>query len=232
MKSLIAAYEQLPIGSPLEAGNLVGPLIDEAAVEHMQEALAEVKKNGGKILHGGQRKSGLYVVPAIVEAKNDWPVVQHETFAPILYVMGYATLAEAIALQNGVPQGLSSAIFTTDLREAEQFLPRPAAIAASPTSTSAPAAPRSAAPSAARRKPAAAARAGPTRGRRTCAGRPSRSTTRMPCRWRRGSSSAIKQNSWRAWLLLSRGPAGSWALHQPLMGARACFKPCIKANFL
>ena len=120
--ALVAAYKSLPVGSPLEAGNLVGPLIDEAAVEHMQEALAEVRKNGGKILHGGERRFGLYVTPAIVEAQNHWPVVQHETFAPILYVMGYRTLDEAIALQNGVPQGLSSAIFTTDVRESERFL--------------------------------------------------------------------------------------------------------------
>jgi len=120
--SLVAAYKSLPVGDPLEAGNLVGPLIDETAVEHMQAALAKVRESGGKILYGGQRKFGLYVVPAIVAARNDWPVVQHETFAPILYVMGYKTLTEAIALQNGVPQGLSSAIFTTDLRESEQFL--------------------------------------------------------------------------------------------------------------
>ena len=130
VKSLVAAYAQLPIGNPLEAGNLVGPLIDEAAVANMQASLAAVKKAGGKILHGGQpvrqaqgrRQKGTYVVPAIVEAKNDWAVVQHETFAPILYVMGYKDLDEAIALQNGVPQGLSSAIFTTDVRESERFL--------------------------------------------------------------------------------------------------------------
>ena len=126
--ALIAAYKQLPIGSPLEAGNLVGPLIDLLAVQNMQNAIAELKKSGGRVLHGGERLTGkdypggLYVVPCIAEARNEWPVVQHETFAPILYVMGYRTLAEAIALQNGVPQGLSSAIFTTDLREAEQFL--------------------------------------------------------------------------------------------------------------
>jgi aldehyde dehydrogenase (NAD+) len=120
--ALVAAYQSLPIGSPLETGNLVGPLIDEAAVAQMQEALAQVRKQGGRILHGGERKSGLYVAPAIVEARNDWPVVQHETFAPILYVIGYKTLDEAIALQNGVPQGLSSAIFTTDVRESERFL--------------------------------------------------------------------------------------------------------------
>jgi aldehyde dehydrogenase (NAD+) len=121
-ESLITAYKQLPIGSPLQAGNLVGPLIDEAAVENMMKALAELKKQGGRILFGGGRLKGNYVTPCIAEARNEWSVVQHETFAPILYVMGYKTLDEAIALQNGVPQGLSSAIFTTDLREAEQFL--------------------------------------------------------------------------------------------------------------
>ncbi|MBL9218213.1 MAG: aldehyde dehydrogenase family protein [Opitutaceae bacterium] len=122
VKSLVAAYKQLPIGSPLEPGNLVGPLIDAAAVDAMQQAIAGLKKEGGRILHGGGRLAGNYVTPCIAEAKNWWPVVQHETFAPILYVMGYKTLDEAVAMQNGVPQGLSSAIFTTDLREAEQFL--------------------------------------------------------------------------------------------------------------
>jgi len=126
--ALVAAYGQLPVGSPLAAGTLVGPLIDAAAVREMQRALAEVKRAGGRVLVGGEVRrgrawpGGLYVSPAIVEARNDWPVVQHETFAPILYVLTYRTLAEAIALQNGVPQGLSSAIFTTDLREAETFL--------------------------------------------------------------------------------------------------------------
>ena len=122
VKSLVAAYKQLPIGSPLEPGNLVGPLIDAAAVDAMQQAIAGLKKQGGKVLHGGGRLAGNYVTPCIAEAKNWWPVVQHETFAPILYVMGYKNLPDAIAMQNGVPQGLSSAIFTTDLREAEQFL--------------------------------------------------------------------------------------------------------------
>lgn len=128
VSSLVAAYQSLPVGSPLQAGTLVGPLIDALAVQAMQSAVAQAKKAGGKILCGGARvamkdaKNGHYFSPCIIEARNDWPVVQHETFAPILYVMTYRTLAEAIALQNGVPQGLSSAIFTTDLREAEEFL--------------------------------------------------------------------------------------------------------------
>jgi aldehyde dehydrogenase (NAD+) len=126
--SLVSAYESLPIGSPLKSGTLVGPLIDALAVQGMMTSIAEAKKAGGKVLCGGARltgkefPSGNYVAPCIIEAKNDWPVVQHETFAPILYVTSYRTLAEAIELQNGVPQGLSSAIFTTDLREAEEFL--------------------------------------------------------------------------------------------------------------
>jgi len=126
--SLVSAYESLPIGSPLKSGTLVGPLIDALAVQGMMTSIAEAKKAGGKLLCGGARLTGKdfpggnYVTPCIIEAKNDWPVVQHETFAPILYVMSYRTLAEAIELQNGVPQGLSSAIFTTDLREAEEFL--------------------------------------------------------------------------------------------------------------
>ncbi|WP_415910349.1 aldehyde dehydrogenase family protein [Oleiharenicola sp. Vm1] len=126
--ALVAAYQSLPIGSPLKPGTLVGPLIDALAVQAMQTAIAEAKKAGGKVLCGGERLAGkefpggTYVTPCLIEARNEWPVVQHETFAPILYVMSYRTLAEAIALQNGVPQGLSSAIFTTDLREAEEFL--------------------------------------------------------------------------------------------------------------
>ncbi len=120
--ALTSAYRQLPIGNPLKPGTLVGPLIDEAAVAAMQAALDTVCENGGRVLFGGEHLGGTYVTPAIVEADNVWPVVQHETFAPILYVMIYKTLDEAIALQNAVPQGLSSAIFTTDLRESEQFL--------------------------------------------------------------------------------------------------------------
>jgi aldehyde dehydrogenase (NAD+) len=122
------AYAQVRIGNPLDPGTLMGPLIDVAAVEDMMTALDRVTKEGGKVLHGGERLGGAahpggrYVTPCIVEAKNEFPIVQEETFAPILYIIRYRTLDEAIALHNGVPQGLSSAIFTEDLLEAERFL--------------------------------------------------------------------------------------------------------------
>lgn len=127
---LIRIYEQASqrIGNPLEPDTLIGPLIDKNAVSAMQEALEEVQKEGGKVLFGGEvlegpaYRSGCYVRPALVIAENHWPVVQRETFAPILYVLKYHTLEEALALQNGVPQGLSSSIFTDNLREAELFL--------------------------------------------------------------------------------------------------------------
>lgn len=122
IKALLAGYRQVKIGNPLEAGTLMGPLIDAAAVAAMEQAVATACAAGGKVLCGGARLRGNYVTPCVMEAKNDWAVVQHETFAPILYVMTYRTLDEAIALQNGVPQGLSSAIFTNEVREAEMFL--------------------------------------------------------------------------------------------------------------
>ena len=128
VSALVSAYSQLPIGNPLRNETLVGPLIDEDAVKDMMVALKKIKAQGGRILTGGTRLSGrdypggLYVTPCIVEAKNDWPIVQQETFAPILYLITYRELDEALAMHNAVPQGLSSAIFTTDLRESEQFL--------------------------------------------------------------------------------------------------------------
>ena len=126
---LVTAYKGLKIGNPLDAKNHVGPLIDKSAVEDFKNALKKVVEEGGKIVYGGevltgdQYKSGLYVVPAIVEAKNDYHIVQEETFAPILYLIKYTgDVSNAIAIQNGVQQGLSSAIFTNNLREAEMFL--------------------------------------------------------------------------------------------------------------
>ena len=124
---LKAAYTSVRIGNPLDAGTLVGPLIDQAAFAGMQTALASVASEGG-IVHGGQRTlagefpDAYYVHPAIVEMPAQTSTVCHETFAPILYVLRYDTLDQAIALQNSVPQGLSSAIFTGDMREAEQFV--------------------------------------------------------------------------------------------------------------
>ncbi len=125
---LVNAYGQLKIGNPLDQKNHVGPLIDKDAVNMYLDAIEKCKKEGGKflveggVLKGKAYESGCYVKPCIAEAKNSYAIVQHETFAPILYIMNYKTMEEAIALQNGVPQGLSSSIITTHLREAEKFL--------------------------------------------------------------------------------------------------------------
>ncbi len=127
-EKLVHAYKQLKIGNPLNEKNHVGPLIDKDAVNHYLKAIEKCNKEGGKfIVEGGVIKgkgfeSGCYVKPCIAEAKNSFKIVQHETFAPILYIMKYKTMDEAIALQNGVPQGLSSSIITTNLLEAEKFL--------------------------------------------------------------------------------------------------------------
>ncbi len=124
---LKAAYRSLPIGDPREASTLVGPLIDSGARDQMQAALESARAEGGTV-HGGRVVSegvpagGAYVEPAIVEMPGQTETVRRETFAPILYVMGYDTLDEAIALHNGVPQGLASCIFTLDIREAEIFV--------------------------------------------------------------------------------------------------------------
>jgi len=127
--ALVNAYKQLKIGNPLDQSNHVGPLIDQDAVKAYLYALEQVEKEGGKILahgevlSGGEYESGCYVRPAIAEAQNNFNIVQHETFAPILYLMKYSGgIEEAIALQNAVPQGLSSAIMTNNLRDAEKFL--------------------------------------------------------------------------------------------------------------
>jgi len=125
---LAAAYRSLPIGSPLADGTLVGPLIDAAAYQGYADGLAQAQADGGKIVAGGRRvltgeaPEAYYVEPAIVRMPEQSDVVRRETFAPILYVLTYDALEEAIALHNDVPQGLSSSIFTLDLREAERFL--------------------------------------------------------------------------------------------------------------
>lgn len=118
------AYRQVTVGDPLDQANLMGPLIDAQAKEGFVKAVADAKREGGEILFGGHviDRPGYYVQPTLIKAENHWPVVQRETFAPILYVMTYNHFDEAIALQNGVIQGLSSAIFTDRLQHAEQFL--------------------------------------------------------------------------------------------------------------
>lgn len=127
--ALAAAYNQLRIGNPLDQNNHVGPLIDQDAVNNYLAAIEAAQKEGGKViveggvLSGDGYESGCYVKPCIIEAQNHFAIVQHETFAPILYIMKYSGGVEnAIALQNGVPQGLSSAIMTNDLKESEAFL--------------------------------------------------------------------------------------------------------------
>lgn len=127
VERLQKVYRSLPIGDPNQDGVLVGPLIDTASGDNMQAALETARQQGGKIFGGdriteGVPDGGVYVQPAIVEISPDAPIVQEETFAPILYVMRYETLEDAIAIHNNVPQGLSSAIFTESMREAEYFL--------------------------------------------------------------------------------------------------------------
>jgi aldehyde dehydrogenase (NAD+) len=128
-EALVNAYKQIKIGNPLDQNNHVGPLIDKAAVHMYEDALKKAVVEGGKIiveggvLTGQGYESGCYVKPAIVEAQNHYEIVQHETFAPILYIMKYTGgVDNAIKLQNGVPQGLSSAIMTNSLKESEAFL--------------------------------------------------------------------------------------------------------------
>jgi aldehyde dehydrogenase (NAD+) len=127
-QKLVTAYSQIKIGNPLDENNHMGPLIDRDAVQLYLNSIEKCKAEGGKFiveggrLEGEQYASGCYVKPCIAEVENHFKIVQHETFAPILYLIKYKNVQEAIALQNGVPQGLSSAIMTNNLREAEQFL--------------------------------------------------------------------------------------------------------------
>jgi aldehyde dehydrogenase (NAD+) len=128
LKKLIKVYKQLSIGNPLDENNHVGPLIDQAAVKQFTNAIDQLNKEGGKVLFGGKvlkgagYESACYVQPAICEARNTYKIVQEETFAPILYVMKYKNISEALAMQNDVKQGLSSAIFSNNIRETELFL--------------------------------------------------------------------------------------------------------------
>jgi len=122
--TLVKAYKQVRIGDPLDEGTLMGPLTDESAIERYKDAIEQAKAAGGELLVGGKRVEGdgYFVEPAIVRAENHWDIVQEETFGPILYVMTFKTLEEAVEMHNDVRQGLSSSLFTTDLRNEEYFL--------------------------------------------------------------------------------------------------------------
>ena len=125
---MLAAYKIVPIGNPLDRKTLMGPLIDKNAVDMVQHSIQRLKDEGGEVLYGGERlegeqfPGGCYMKPCLANAKPDFEIVQHETFGPLLYLMTYRDFDEAIAIHNGVPQGLTSAIFTNDMREAEKFL--------------------------------------------------------------------------------------------------------------
>jgi aldehyde dehydrogenase (NAD+) len=128
VEKLVKAYQQIKIGDPLDSNNHMGPLIDKDAVKMYLQSIEACKNEGGKfvveggVLEGDAYASGCYVKPCIAEAKPQFKIVQHETFAPILYLLKYKTIEEAIAIQNEVPQGLSSAIMTLNMRESELFL--------------------------------------------------------------------------------------------------------------
>jgi aldehyde dehydrogenase (NAD+) len=124
VERLKKAYASVRIGDPLEPGTLMGPLIDEGAVGDMMKAIEHARAEGGEVLYGGRRleRPGFFVEPTLVRARPDMKIVQEETFAPVLYLIEVADVDEAIAVNNGVPQGLSSAIFTRNLLAAEKFL--------------------------------------------------------------------------------------------------------------
>src|ERR1017187_4939264 len=127
-KKLLGAYKSLRIGNPLDRQTMMGPLIEKNAVGMVQESIQRLKDEGGEVLYGGERlegeqyQGGCYMTPCLANAKPDFKIVCHETFGPLLYLLTYRDFDEAIAINNGVPQGLTSAIFTNDMREAEKFL--------------------------------------------------------------------------------------------------------------
>jgi aldehyde dehydrogenase (NAD+) len=127
-EKLLAAYKTVPIGNPLDQKTLMGPLIDKTAVDLVQHSIQRLKDEGGEVLCGGERldgaqfPGGCYMAPCLANAKSNFEIIQHETFGPLLYLMTYRDFDEAISIQNNVPQGLTSAIFTNDMREAERFI--------------------------------------------------------------------------------------------------------------
>src|SRR5256884_2821110 len=124
-RKLLSAYKSLAIGNPLDRKTVMGPLIDKSAVDLVQHSIQRLKDEGGEVLYGGERLTvpgDCYMKPCLATAKPDFEIVEHETFGPLLYLMTYRDFDEAIAIQNNVPQGLTSSIFTNDVREAEKFV--------------------------------------------------------------------------------------------------------------
>ena len=127
-EQLLSAYKSVRIGNPLDRNTLMGPLIDAGSVDNVQKSIEKVKSEGGEILYGGEKLNGdkfpggCYMTPCLATARHEFEIVKHETFGPLLYLMSYGDFEEAIAMHNDVPQGLSSSIFTNDMREAEKFL--------------------------------------------------------------------------------------------------------------
>jgi aldehyde dehydrogenase (NAD+) len=197
-RNLVKAYGQVRIGDPLDEKTLMGPLTDEQASSASSRRSSAPARPAAKFFAAASASNtkGFFVEPTIIRAENHWDIVQEETFAPILYVISYKTLEEAMAMHNDVKQGLSSAIFTTDMCAMPSTSCLIAArTAALPMSTSAPPARKSAAPLAAKRKPAAAANRARMPGRPTCAARPTPSTGQPNCRWPRASSSNYRKET-------------------------------------
>jgi len=121
-QSLIGAYKQVKIGDPLDPATLMGPLVSQRAVENMMSGLQTIREEGGEVIYGGNRLTGCYVEPTLVQARHDMAIINREIFAPILYLIEFDRLDDVIEWHNRVPQGLSSSIFTTNLKAAETFL--------------------------------------------------------------------------------------------------------------
>src|SRR5439155_16020741 len=127
-EKLLAAYQSLQIGNPLDRKTVMGPMVDKSAVDAVQQSIQRLKDEGGEVLYGGERlegekfQGGCYMKPCLAIAKPNFKIVQEETFGPLLYLLTYRDFDEAIAIQNGVPQGLTSSIFTNDVREAERLV--------------------------------------------------------------------------------------------------------------
>ena len=212
LRRLRQAYASAPIGNPLDAGTLVGPLIDRASYDAMQSALKAAVEQGGKVT-GGERAlaeqypDAWYVRPAIAEMPGQTDVVCHETFAPILYVIRYTDFAQALALNNAVPQGLSSAIFTNDLREAETFLSASGSDCGIANVNIGTSGAEIGGAFGGEKETGGGRESGSDAWRNTCAAPPTPSTTRASCRWPRASSSANRDGA-------PAGPALFQCLHK------------------